>query len=566
MRILLAFSLLLIFCCSKKAKPTGKQETPVDTVNTTISEVIQKEDESSTDMTLISQGRKQNNPPEWISSRSMAAVVKINHIYITHTVKNLPRNYEIEYTDDGKLDIGDAELLETKIETIGAGSGVIIAPYGLILTNAHVTKYEPKITKLSSNTNKIFLTSSIDDVSLFSIKAANEIEINDNNNTKLEKEYIALLVAEDDDISDQTRDRSVLIIAMECSDITNFDTWENLDFPNQDFPYAELANPFEISVINNKITAVGFPGVADNERISKTTGDFLGYKNTEQSIILHTAWISFGNSGGALFYKDKLIGINTWFNSKDVSHPVSLAQPITYWNDLLLPYFFEEVNGFSLNPDLYNWIDSDPSSDSYKNLCLITLDNSEFTVEPYTSFEYYIYKTDNTLEDTMYFKYQERFKRYCNAIQMINNENKKIKSLKRSYNYYDDYGFYDDYSYNNYNQEPDLASISSKSNLDIDTVKYLYTNNIEDINDIRTHLSSSALPYFDIWQNDSFYISKVNYEMLIKPFLIPFKVQKNGNYTISLVNNEGEIIHSKSFSIGTEYFKEIKFNRSSDHE
>ena len=146
---------------------------------------------------------------------------------------------------------------------VGTGSGVIISPDGMIITNHHV------------------------------IKDASEIQVTTNKN----KSYMAKLIG-----SDPNTDLAVLKI----------DTDENL-------PYISFGDS-ESSKIGEWVLAVGNPfnlnSTVTAGIISAKSRDLNDTDQKNQSFIQTDAAVNMGNSGGALVNtKGELIGINTAISS-----------------------------------------------------------------------------------------------------------------------------------------------------------------------------------------------------------------------------------------------------------
>lgn len=361
--------------------------------------------------------KEETHPTDYVSATSIASVVHLSCLIKAYAVSGLRDGYTITYTN-GELDVGYARICGEETQLVSVGSGVVINPKGIIISNAHVTRAYPRVIKDGNMkavcvpvlADEAFRNFTQDGSTLsydrcvqnwpsfydwrtmyVSVSDVNDIE---NNNTQVSLKYAALITADDKDTyGEGKQDRAILQVIAKINGniaIKDFDGWEELDMENfrlddLHMPYTKMANPFDVSFVDNGIRAVGFPGVGDEMRAANTSGNFLGYRSKERSDILHTAFISYGSSGGGLFYNDRLIGINTSFDYHDASHPVSIAQPITYWYDL----FALDKDTNALVPA--SWIASDPSSGDYKKECVLVLRASEADKEKLYAYKFLLY-------------------------------------------------------------------------------------------------------------------------------------------------------------------------------
>ena len=368
---------------------------------------------------------------DWISDETVASVVKLSSLLKVYTVEGLADDYKFK-TVNGKPDFGGAEVLLEEDDLVSVGTGVIVTPQGLIITNAHVfgayiepeivTKKNPAGKPLigkSGKTVKYILVNQYPDHMFVGLCDVERLKKNDE---KQRLAYVAEKIMWDSDYDDYIRDRAVLqivneasmnekqvpVIGKKCDDKLNL-------------PYSRLSNPFEHDYLEKKVRAVGFPGVGDPNRSSKTSGELLGYEDEATSNILHTSWISNGNSGGGLFYKDTLIGINTWDNQSNPSRPVAIAQPNTYWNEAFAytRYIFPEVK---LPAYSFDWIKSDPSTEKYKDEVFVSVQlvHKEKTNKSVRSGLLVVFRDDITkgfLED--YIEKESQFKRLWDIIELL---------------------------------------------------------------------------------------------------------------------------------------------------
>ncbi len=313
---------------------------------------------------------------DYISEETVASVVKLSSLLCIYTVDGLSDDYEYK-TINGEPDFGNAKIISAEDVLVHVGTGVIVTSSGLILTNAHVygAYLEPEIHVKTNPAGKVMKGKSGESIKQVVINqypyhmfvGMCDVENLKKNDYHQRLAYIAEKVVWDSDYNSSSRDRAILqivneselgkdglpVIGEKCMDKLNL-------------PYSKLANPFEHGYLETKVRAVGFPGVGDPNRSSKTSGEMLGYEDDNHSNILHTSWISNGNSGGGLFYNNNLIGINTWDNRMNASRPVAIAQPNTYWDEFFAytKYVFPSV---PLPDYSYDWVEADPSTEKYKN-------------------------------------------------------------------------------------------------------------------------------------------------------------------------------------------------------
>jgi serine protease Do len=196
-----------------------------------------------------------NKVPAEMTDFTTAAEKTVNavvHVKNTSTQKSIVRGWLGGYyeSDDGQ-------------ERIGTGSGVIVSPDGLIITNYHV------------------------------IENATEIEVTSNKN----KTYTAEIVG-----SDPNTDLAVLKIKSEKS--LPFIPFGDSEMARIGEWVLAVGNPFNL---NSTVTA----GI-----ISAKSRDLNDRDSKNQSFIQTDAAVNVGNSGGALVNTDgELIGINTAISS-----------------------------------------------------------------------------------------------------------------------------------------------------------------------------------------------------------------------------------------------------------
>ena len=368
---------------------------------------------------------------DWISEETVASVVKLSSLLKVYTVEGLADDYKFK-TVNGKPDFGGAEVLLEEDDLVSVGTGVIVTPQGLIITNAHVfgaylapeikTKKNPAGKPLIGKSGKAVKYVLVNQYPDHMFVGLCDVERLKKNDERQRLAYVAEKIMWDSDYDNSIRDRAVLQIVNEASMNENQVPVIGKKCDDKlSLPYSRLSNPFEYEYLEKKVRAVGFPGVGDPNRSSKTSGELLGYEDESTSNILHTSWISNGNSGGGLFYKDKLIGINTWDNQSNPSRPVAIAQPNTYWDEAFAytKYIFPEVKLPSYS---YDWVNSDPSSESYKNDVFVSVQlvHKEKANKPVTNGLLVVFRDDITkayLED--YIENESQFKHLWDIIELL---------------------------------------------------------------------------------------------------------------------------------------------------
>ncbi|MEX2236287.1 MAG: trypsin-like peptidase domain-containing protein [Dehalococcoidia bacterium] len=180
------------------------------------------------------------------------------------------------------------ELVESGggYEAIGWGSGTIIDPGGLILTNNHVI--DPSI--------------GYDEIGIGLLEETDRPP---------EPAYFAEVL-----VTDADEDLAVL-------QITRDNENNEVDPKTLDLPTVPLGDPEDLE-IGDAIRVIGYPGIGNldddplNVTITVTEGTVSGFLNEldeDRGLIKTDAIISPGNSGGAAFNDDgQLIGVPTFFN------------------------------------------------------------------------------------------------------------------------------------------------------------------------------------------------------------------------------------------------------------
>jgi hypothetical protein len=237
--------------------------------------------------------------------------------------------YQNPVISDNKV-INRGKLLDRRMMIFPLGSGTVVSPEGLILTNYHVYNFEGSQEYDSKNDQLIVYGPASKDMLVY--------ELSDNDPlTAPVMKYIATPLALDAQL-----DICVLKI------IANYQTGEEVT--RTDFPYVELGNPFSIEY-DADLTIIGYPAKG-GDTITKTKGKFLGYtKNVPYAVegsIKTDATMAGGSSGGSALFNDKLIGLPTRGSPKEEKgfdfgyiHPVTWAAgsfaKSKIWFDVRIP-------------------------------------------------------------------------------------------------------------------------------------------------------------------------------------------------------------------------------------
>ncbi len=316
---------------------------------------------------------------DWISDRTIAAVVKLGKVYDYFLVEGMPDNHIVTINYDTP-DFGGGSVTKRERTFQDIGSGVIVSPNGWIFSNAHVAndigQFGIQVQVIKGADGKPVIKNGV------SVKAV-VIPVNQGymwvsmtkeedlkqNIRRSSLDYLARVIFVDSTFMDYNRDRAVLKIIAHAKMNLEYSLPEMLEEVSgtERFPFVKQENPFDVSIRDPKIRCIGFPGIGPKDFPTITTGEYQGPQSNQRSHILHTAFIAGGNSGGGLFYNDKLIGINTWsIPDRGTGRSISSAQPITYWGYPVAAVRLW-TNAQQL-PDIpVHWLKADPSKDPYKN-------------------------------------------------------------------------------------------------------------------------------------------------------------------------------------------------------
>ncbi|MBN1698499.1 MAG: trypsin-like peptidase domain-containing protein [Spirochaetales bacterium] len=307
-----------------------------------------------------------------VSPRTVASVVRLGKLMDLYVVKGMPANFQptVEY---GIPNFGGGKTVQPpKRYFWDLGSGVIVTKNGWLFTNAHVaddwTANSVIVQPFKDNTGATYDQVLIPaEPGYMWVTVATEDDVK-NFRRRVTLKYLCQTMYYDSDYNNYDRDRAICKIiahaqmnpSTELPEVTA--EWTATDT----VPVSSLGNPFYLPELTPKVWAIGFPGSGSQTFHSITEGNFANYDSDERSYILHHAFISGGNSGGGLYYKNNLIGINTWDRSDPHGRHLSIAQPVTYYAEAAA-YVYLWYNVKDL-PDIpKEWIDADPSNDPYKN-------------------------------------------------------------------------------------------------------------------------------------------------------------------------------------------------------
>ena len=454
---------------------------------------------------------------DWFSLESLSSVVKLSSLLVTYDVEGLESDYKYR-TKGGDPDFGDANVVSAEARLVHVGTGVVITKGGLIISNAHVTRayIKPSIKKLQGDkvgpNGKPITRVTINPVDNVMFVGVPEMARLDKGDDSQKLKYVAYILTDDENF-DTNRDRAVLQIISACH--LNDEGLPKTDGKVSDLnlPFAKFGNPFRTSFVDRKVRAMGFPGTGDPNRSARTAGELLGYESEEKSKLLHTSYISGGNSCGGLFHKDMLIGINTWDSLKNQSRPVAKAQPITYWFDILTKakWLYPTI----VLPDgmKISWINDDPGKESYKDEVQVLL---KFVLEsnsniPVTSGKVYVHREDTSINDVL---------KYLSVEKDLNNA-WFIANLLQYYTIED------------VAKELDLSEIYVKT-----------FQSITDRKQLKDLIPDKLYPYFDEWYNGTFFCKCV--EINDEDGKTAVSVPKNSKTNITYVSEDGK--NAKTFT------------------
>ena len=452
---------------------------------------------------------------EYVSENSIASVVKLSSYFKVYEVEGLSEDYEYSETN-GEPDFKGGKIIREVPVFLHVGTGVIVTKNGLVLSNAHVTGACKNViieTKKNPQGNEVF-DSAGNKIKYIEVPVLPGYMFVDSVDAALLKKnddavclkYMAKILVEDENYQNQVRDRAILQITHKIVlDENGYPLYDSEGLP-KNFPYAVLANPFEVSIQDNRVKSIGFPGSGDPNRAAKTSGERLGYESDSSSKILHSSWISGGNSGGGLFYNDKLIGINTWDNQSDAARPVAVAQPVSWWFEsfVFVKWFYPEV---ALPDFSFDWTSSDPSNDSYKNNIYVKIQvkqksNQQLVVN---KGQILIYKDEFSLDKVIEYRQYEQFFNTCwQIVQAL--WNNPVESVASYYG----------------------VSESFAKNFE----------NVTSISEMRRLMSEDVLEYYDLWTGGKFIYALYDF---VSDGKMVLTLEKNSKYQLCYIDENGDV-------------------------
>ncbi len=368
----------------------------------------------------------------WVSDQTIASVVQLGKVYDVYLISGMPDNHSVtlEY---GVPDFGNGEIVEMKREFRNVGSGVIVTIDGWLVTNAHVVDDWTSNSIIVQDTqdvlgNKLKLVAIPANPGYIWITAAREEDIS-GNVRRMKLLYLAKTYYIDWDYWRYDRDRAVckIVAHAEFNRKTNLPEQSGGIRQEETFPYSKMADPFDIPIRDATISSMGFPSLGPQTFTTISKGEFIGFETAERSHLMHTAYISGGNSGGGIFFRDRLIGINTWDRVDELGRHMSVAQPVTYWAEA-----FAKVKlwygTYNLPSIPRKWITSDPSTDPYKRVACVgfnlrSMAEDRSLTEAQTALEnstLVVYKKDINLHEALdYISFMEYVKHYLAVREFI---------------------------------------------------------------------------------------------------------------------------------------------------
>lgn len=276
------------------------------------------------------------------------------YIRLWHLVKSsIYKNPVVRQQGKNQEIIHDGQLIEEKIIPAPAGSGTIISPDGLILTNSHVYRMENSF-KYDSDKKMLFRLAPVNlNMQVYRLQ--------DNDPLKPPVfQYIAAPIS-----LDTRHDAALLKIIADKNGVK---------ITKNDFAYVNMGNPFSMK-LNETMMILGYPSKG-GDTITITPGNFLGYYRNEQfpgldGFIKTNAAMAPGNSGGAALNKGRLIGIPTAVTLPGLAgSDFGYIHPITWTLKTLT--IANQKYGYRTPQIPSQWLDSDYNTDETKDCLYVT--------------------------------------------------------------------------------------------------------------------------------------------------------------------------------------------------
>ncbi|WP_420630758.1 trypsin-like peptidase domain-containing protein [Candidatus Leptofilum sp.] len=217
----------------------------------------------------------------------------------------------IERLQAATVQIFAKQVINGRLQTVWTGSGTIVSPDGVILTNAHVAAPSaPGLATLYNDPELLFSDEPDQLVVALSASA-------DQPPTEM---YIAELAA-----ADGALDLAVIKVTADLDS-------NALDLSSLNLPFVEIGNSDEIS-LGEEIRILGYPG-AGGETITFTRGNVAGFESQnrvgDRAWIKTDATISPGNSGGlGVNAAGQIIGVPS-FGQEAIGGAINRLRAINY--------------------------------------------------------------------------------------------------------------------------------------------------------------------------------------------------------------------------------------------
>jgi len=333
------------------------------------------------------------------------------YVRLGHLVKSsIYKNPVVRQQGDNQEILYDGELIEETISPAPVGSGTIISPDGLILTNNHVYQMTNAF-KYDSHKKILYKAEPVDIYMLV-------YRLQDNDPLKPPVfQYIAEPIS-----VDPGHDAALLkIIADQNGD----------KITKNDFAYVNIGNPFAMK-LNESLTILGYPSKG-GDTITVTIGNFLGYYRSEKfpgldGFIKTNAAMAPGNSGGAALNKGMLIGIPTAVTMPgQAGSDFGYIHPVTWTLKVLTAA--NRKYGFRTPTIPLQWVASAYNTDETKeNLYVSGHIVSSHSSEPLSA-EVVIARNDRTIDEIKILHQQLSTVNAVYLIQDLRNQGMPIKDI-----------------------------------------------------------------------------------------------------------------------------------------
>ena len=304
----------------------------------------------------------------------MTPYVKLGHLIKVAIYK------DAEVDAQAKKIISNGELIQENIEQIPVGSGTIVSPDGLIITNYHVYNMD-NIYRYDSRTRRLNTKIRIKDYMLVYRLADNDPLY------PPVLQFLAIPVS-----LDQAHDIAILKIFADA---------EEREINPKDLSFASFSNPF-ILKLNENLAILGYPQKG-GDTITISEGKFLGYYRNQNfrslnGYIKTDADMSPGNSGGAALYRNSMVGVPTAVTPPDmVGSDMGYLQPVTWATKALT--VVKNKYEFNIQEFPVQWLKSNYNTDETReNIYLTGKIVSSHTRRPLPA-EVLMTRSDRSLEE-----------------------------------------------------------------------------------------------------------------------------------------------------------------------